>query len=83
MVNLGGGSDHVPFARFGMPTGGVFSGARELVSVEQAIAPGTTAGLPADACYHRACDDGSDMRLGLARLQIGRASCRERVSYSV
>jgi hypothetical protein len=68
MVDLGGGSDHVPFTRSGIPTGGVFAGANEPVSEGQAIAPGTTAGAPADPCYHRACDDGAHLNLELARL---------------
>ena len=36
-----GRSDHSPFARAGIPVGGLFTGA----------------GPPADPCYHRACDD--------------------------
>jgi Zn-dependent M28 family amino/carboxypeptidase len=63
-----GGSDHVPFANAGIAIGGVFSGARDPVLPEQAIAPGTTAGAPPDPCYHLACDDGSDLDLGLARI---------------
>jgi Iap family predicted aminopeptidase len=42
----GGASDHVPFARAGVPVGGVFTGATER-------GPG---GRPRDPCYHLACD---------------------------
>jgi hypothetical protein len=49
-------------------TGGVFAGAGEAVTDEQAAASGATAGLPADPCYHVACDDGSNLDLGLARM---------------
>jgi hypothetical protein len=38
-------SDHAPFARAGIPVGGLFTGA----------------GRPADACYHRPCDDLSNV----------------------
>ena len=65
-VDLGGGSDQLPFQRAGIPTGGVFSGANEAVSDEQAAASGSTAGLPADPCYHLLCDDGSDVDIWLA-----------------
>lgn len=68
MVDTGGASDHAPFARAGIATGGIFSGAREPVSQKEAVAPGTTVGLPADACYHLACDDGSKVNLRLARV---------------
>jgi hypothetical protein len=67
-VDLGGGSDHLAFDRAGIATGGVFSGAHESVSEEQASASGSTAGLPADPCYHLVCDDGSDLDIGLAHI---------------
>ncbi len=57
-VDLGGGSDHYPFAQAGVPTGGVFAGATETG------ADGTVA----DPCYHQACDDGTDLDLELARI---------------
>jgi peptidase M28-like protein/PA domain-containing protein len=67
-VDLHGGSDHVPFGQAGIPTGGLFSGAGESVSPTQAASRGSTAGRPADACYHRACDDLANVDLELARL---------------
>ena len=55
-VDLGPGADHAPFAAAGIPTGGVFAGASEPLTAEQAEASGGQAGRPADACYHLACD---------------------------
>jgi Zn-dependent M28 family amino/carboxypeptidase len=66
-VDLGGGSDHYGFAQAGIATAGVFSGASEPVTAEQAEASGAAAGRPADACYHRACDDIANANLALAR----------------
>ena len=66
--DVGGGSDHLPFAQAGIPTGGVFSGAGEAVTEAQAASRDATAGAPADSCYHRPCDDLANVDLGLARL---------------
>ena len=63
--DAGGGSDHYPFTRAGIATGGVFSGAIEPVTREEAVASGATAGSPADECYHQGCDDGSMLDLDL------------------
>lgn len=54
--DLGGGSDHGPFARMGIPVGGLFAGASELMTDQQATRYGGTAGEPHDECYHLACD---------------------------
>jgi Zn-dependent M28 family amino/carboxypeptidase len=51
-----GGSDHQPFARAGIPVGGVFSGAAGLKSQAQAAVFGGRSGRPYDRCYHRPCD---------------------------
>jgi Zn-dependent M28 family amino/carboxypeptidase len=67
-LELGGGSDHFAFEQVGIPIGGVFSGANEAVSGQQAAASGSQAGAPADPCYHTACDDGSDLDLALAKM---------------
>jgi Zn-dependent M28 family amino/carboxypeptidase len=67
-INLGGGSDHVPFQQVGIPTGGVFSGASEVLDQAQAATFGGKAGARADACYHRACDGTDNVNLPLARL---------------
>ncbi len=67
-ITVGGASDHWPFQQAGVPVAGVFSGANEIVSTDQAAASGSTPGLPAAPCYHLACDDGSDVDLKLARI---------------
>ncbi|GAB1514429.1 M28 family metallopeptidase [Actinophytocola sp. KF-1] len=55
-VEVGGRSDHAAFARAGIPTGGLFTGAEGIKSAEQAATWGGTAGEAFDPCYHRACD---------------------------
>ena len=55
-IDLEGDSDHGPFARAGIPTGGLFSGGIEPVTDAQAARTGAVAGEPADPCSHRACD---------------------------
>jgi aminopeptidase Y len=54
--DLGGGSDHFFFAEAGVPIGGIFSGATEELTPEQAAANDGEAGEPMDPCYHLACD---------------------------
>jgi Zn-dependent M28 family amino/carboxypeptidase len=57
VVDIGGASDHLPFDRVaGIPVGGLFSGASELKTEEEAALFGGTAGAPTDPCYHLACD---------------------------
>ena len=63
--DLGSSSDHAPFDALGIPTGGLFSGATELKSAEQAAAFGGTADEPMDACYHLACDTVERVRIDL------------------
>ena len=53
---LGGGADHASFNNFLIPTGGLFSGASEIKTPEQAALFGGAAGAPNDPCYHLACD---------------------------
>jgi len=55
-IDLGGKTDHWPFAAAGIPTGGLFSGGIEPKTNAQATGHGGTAGVPADACSHRSCD---------------------------
>jgi Zn-dependent M28 family amino/carboxypeptidase len=54
--DLGGASDHAAFEEFGIPTGGLFSGASEDKSVAEAEMFGGEGGEPRDPCYHLACD---------------------------
>jgi Zn-dependent M28 family amino/carboxypeptidase len=55
-TQLGGSSDHAPFAAAGIAIGGLFTGADGEKTAEQAAAFGGRAGEPFDPCYHRACD---------------------------
>jgi Zn-dependent M28 family amino/carboxypeptidase len=52
-----GRSDYQAFADAGIPSGGLFSGAEDIKTPEQAALYGGTAGQAFDACYHQACDD--------------------------
>ena len=53
---VGDRSDHFAFAAFGIPVGGLFTGAEELKTPEQAAVFGGEAGVALDPCYHQACD---------------------------
>lgn len=56
LIGFDGRSDYAPFAEVGIPVGGVFSGAEEPKTPEQAAHFGGVAGRPLDGCYHQACD---------------------------
>jgi len=56
-----GRSDHAPFEKAGIPTGGLFTGASRLKSAAQAKKWGGRAGAPFDPCYHAACDTPSNI----------------------
>jgi Zn-dependent M28 family amino/carboxypeptidase len=66
LASLGGGSDHAPFARAGIPIGGLFTGADGRKSRAQRARFGGRAEEPYDACYHRACDTLANVDLVLA-----------------
>jgi Zn-dependent M28 family amino/carboxypeptidase len=51
-----GRSDYGPFIAAGIPAGGLFSGAEEIKTPEQAAIYGGTPGEAYDKCYHQACD---------------------------
>ncbi len=51
-----GRSDYGPFIAQGIPAGGLFTGAEEIKTAEQAAIYGGTAGIAYDPCYHQACD---------------------------
>jgi Zn-dependent M28 family amino/carboxypeptidase len=61
-TDLDGRSDYAAFLAAGVPVGGIFTGAQERKSAEQARKWGGQAGAPFDPCYHQACDriDGID-----------------------
>lgn len=52
-----GRSDYFGFIENGIPAGGLFTGAEEIKTAEQAAIYGGTAGVAYDPCYHQACDD--------------------------
>jgi Zn-dependent M28 family amino/carboxypeptidase len=52
-----GRSDYGPFIDAGIPAGGLFTGAEDIKSAEEARLFGGTAGEAFDPCYHAACDD--------------------------
>lgn len=51
-----GRSDHFAFQVFGVPTGGLFTGAEAIKTPAQVAIYGGTAGDQLDPCYHLACD---------------------------
>ena len=51
-----GRSDYGPFIDRGIPAGGLFTGAEDIKSAEEAALFGGTAGAAFDPCYHQACD---------------------------
>jgi Peptidase family M28/PA domain len=62
-LSLGGGSDHAPFARAGLPVGGLFTGADERKAAGLVSRFGGTADQPFDPCYHQACDTVSNVNV--------------------
>jgi len=52
-----GRTDYEAFINVGIPAGGLFTGAEEIKTPEQAAIYGGTAGVAYDSCYHLACDD--------------------------
>jgi len=58
-------SDHDPFARAGIPVGGLFTGAEGTKSNQAAERYGGNAGEAFDACYHRACDTIDNVDFGV------------------
>jgi aminopeptidase Y len=62
-----GRSDYGPFIEVGIPAGGLFTGAEQPKTEEEAALYGGVAGAAYDPCYHQACDnlrgDGQDRDL--------------------
>ncbi len=58
-----GRSDHAAFRSYGIPTGGVYTGAEALMTSTQAQKWGGTAGRAFDPCYHRSCDNISNLSM--------------------
>ncbi|MEV0345052.1 M28 family peptidase [Nonomuraea sp. NPDC050680] len=55
-TDFDGRSDYGPFIAAGIASGGLFTGAEDIKTAEEAALFGGTAGQPYDACYHKACD---------------------------
>jgi len=63
LVEVGGRSDHFAFAAFGVPIGGLFTGAEVIKTPQQEAIYGGTAGEQFDPCYHLACDTFANVSL--------------------
>jgi aminopeptidase Y len=55
-TDFSGRSDYGPFIQFGIPSGGLFTGAEGIKTAAEAALWGGTAGQAYDPCYHLACD---------------------------
>jgi hypothetical protein len=55
-VGGGGRSDHAYFQTYGIPAGGLFTGAEAIKTEELVELFGGTAGISLDPCYHKECD---------------------------
>lgn len=62
-----GGSDYYSFVQHGIPSGGLDSGAADILTVEQAKIFGGMPNAVMDPCYHEPCDKVDN--LGLAMLE--------------
>ncbi len=63
-TDFSGRSDYGPFIDFaGIPAGGLFTGAEELKTEEEAEIWGGVAGEQLDPCYHSACDNFDNISL--------------------
>ena len=58
-----GRSDYDAFVAAGIPAGGLFTGAEDIKTAEQAAKWGGTAGVAFDPCYHQACDTFTNVNL--------------------
>ena len=54
--DFSGRSDYQAFINNGIPSGGLFTGAEDIKTPEEAAIFGGTAGEQKDPCYHEACD---------------------------
>lgn len=62
-TDFSGRSDYGPFIAVNIPAGGLFTGAEEVKTAEQAARYGGTAGIAFDPCYHQPCDNRSNLNL--------------------
>jgi Zn-dependent M28 family amino/carboxypeptidase len=64
-VALGVPSDSYGFVSYGIPTGGLFSGANNIKTGDEAQDFGGNSGQSYDACYHQGCDDVGNLDVAL------------------
>jgi aminopeptidase Y len=62
-TDFSGRSDYGPFIAVGIPSGGLFTGAEGIKTVDEAALWGGTAGEQYDPCYHLACDTYDNVNL--------------------
>ncbi|SMC89336.1 M20/M25/M40 family metallo-hydrolase [Lentzea albidocapillata] len=62
-TDFSGRSDYGPFIAVNIPAGGLFTGAEDVKTAEQAARYGGTAGIAFDPCYHQPCDTRSNLNL--------------------
>ena len=62
-TDFSGRSDYGPFMAAGIPSGGLFTGAEGIKTLEEAAIWGGTAGDQYDPCYHQACDTFDNINL--------------------
>ena len=63
-----GRSDYGPFIFFGIPAGGLFTGAEGIKTPDEAAIWGGVAGEQYDPCYHLACDTFDNINLAVLEL---------------
>ena len=56
-TEFSGRSDYGPFISVGIPAGGLFTGAEDLKTEDEAAVFGGLAGVALDPCYHQVCDN--------------------------
>lgn len=62
-TDFSGHSDYGPFIAVGIPSGGLFTGAEGIKTIDEAAIWGGTAGDQYDPCYHLACDTYDNVNL--------------------
>ncbi len=67
---LNGRSDYQAFALAGIPVGGLFTGAEDVKSEQEAKLFGGEAGVAYDACYHKKCDDLSNLNMEAFEINV-------------
>ncbi|KAK0123988.1 Leucyl aminopeptidase yscIV [Cadophora gregata] len=77
-----GRSDYGPFLEVGVPCGGLFTGAEQLKTEEEAALFGGTAGVAYDVNYHSAKDDVKNLNIG-AFLHNAKAIAHSVATYGI